>query len=125
MNGLILIYLGSFVVFAWGIAHLFPTRSVVRGFGALSADNTRIITMEWITEGITLIFVGVLVATVIFIDPVSMISKSVCWMSVGLLNLLSVVSIFTGFRNAFMPYKLCPFIFTGSSLMISAGVLLV
>ncbi len=32
----------------WSAAHLFATRGVVAGFGALTADHKRIITMEWI-----------------------------------------------------------------------------
>ena len=31
-----------------GIAHFFPTASVVRGTGEITADNKRIITMDWI-----------------------------------------------------------------------------
>ena len=43
----ILLYLGAFFTFAWGVAHLFPTnKSVVKGFGDISQDNKRIITME-------------------------------------------------------------------------------
>jgi len=29
-----------------------------------------------------------------------------------------VALIFTGFKIAFLPFKLCPFIFTGSSILI-------
>ena len=39
----------------WGVAHLFPTRSIVRDFGDIGTQNRRVITMEWIFEGITLI----------------------------------------------------------------------
>jgi hypothetical protein len=37
----ILLDLGSFFLFFWGIAHLFPTKSVVKGFGDISLDNKR------------------------------------------------------------------------------------
>jgi hypothetical protein len=60
----ILLYLGAALTTLWGISHLFPTGNVVKGFGAISADNRHIITMEWINEGVTLIFTGVLVAVV-------------------------------------------------------------
>ena len=56
----VLLYSGSAFIAFWGIAHLFPTRSVVSGFGEISVDNKRIITMEWIVEGIALIFIGYL-----------------------------------------------------------------
>ena len=124
MTGVILIYLGSFIIFAWGVAHLFPTRKIIRGFGEISVENRRIIAMEWIIEGITLIFVGILVAVVTFIDRVNPVSQSVYWMVFCLLNILSLISLFTGFRNAFIAFKLCPLIFTGSSLLfLYAGLL--
>ena len=43
--------------------------------------------------------------------------------SIGLL-VLAVVSLFTGFKVKFLPYKLCPVIFTVSALLIIAGGLL-
>jgi hypothetical protein len=121
MNGSILIYVGSFLTFTWGFAHLFPTGSVVRGFGAMSADNKRIITMEWIIEGVALIFIGFVNALVTYVDHSSVVAMAVYWASFGALNILSLVSLFTGFRNTFLPFKLCPLIFTGSSLLIVIG----
>jgi hypothetical protein len=43
----ILLYLGSALPLFWEISHLFPTKSVVAGFGDISLDNRRIIAMEW------------------------------------------------------------------------------
>ncbi len=57
----ILLYVGAGVITLWGIAHIIPTKSVVNGFGQISQDNRRIITMEWIAEGLTLCFIGLLV----------------------------------------------------------------
>ncbi len=57
----ILLYIGSAIIFIWGIAHIIPTKSVVKGFGEISEDNSKIITMEWAAEGITLSFIGLLV----------------------------------------------------------------
>lgn len=122
MNGAVLLYLGAALVFAWGVSHLIPMRNVVRGFGELSADNRRIIIMEWIVEGVDLIFIGVLVAWVTYLDRISVVSQAVYWISFGMLNVLSVVSAFTGARNSFVAFKLCPYIFTGSSLLIVAGI---
>ena len=64
----ILLYLGALLPFFWGVAHLFPTKSVVEGFGGITLDNQRIITMEWINEGACLIFLGAVVAAVTYID---------------------------------------------------------
>ncbi len=121
MAGDILIYIGSFIVFGWGAAHLFPTRNVVGSFGEISPDNRYIITMECIIEGISLIFIGFLVAFVTYIDSTNIILSSIYWISFGMLNILSVVSLFTGFKNSFIMFKLCPFIFSGSSLLIVIG----
>ncbi len=121
MVNLILLYVGAGFIALWGIAHLFPTTSVVKGFGKLSADNRNIITMEWIVEGLTLIFIGALVAIVTCIDPASVVSKVVYLLaSIGLFA-LAVVSLFTGFKVNFILFKLCPFIFTLSGLLILIG----
>jgi len=120
----VLLYLGAFLLFFWGIAHLFPTKSVVSGFGDISLDNRRIITMEWIIEGVSLIFVGIIVAVVTYLDHTSTISTAVYWIVFALLNALSLVSLFTGFKVSFLPFKLCPVIFSTSSILILLGSIL-
>ena len=121
MMDLVMLYLGAALTALWGTAHLFPTRSVVKGFGTISVDSQRIITMEWIIEGVSLIFIGALVASVTFIDPISTVSKAVFLLSATGLVVLASVSLFTGFKVNFLPYKLCPFIFTASALLILVG----
>ena len=124
MIDLVMLYLGAVLTALWGIAHLFPTSSVVKGFGAISTDNQRIITMEWIVEGVFLTFIGALVASVTFIDPMGTVSKTVFMLSAIGLFVLASVSLFTGFKVNFLPFKLCPFIFTASALLILVGGLL-
>jgi len=80
--------------------------------------------MEWINEGLALIFIGVLVATVIFIDPSDVVSTAVYSVSVMMLMAMAVLSLFTGFKIRFLPFKLCPFIFTASAVLISIGGLI-
>jgi hypothetical protein len=121
MVDLIILYLGAALTALWGIAHLFPTKSVVEGFGDISIDNKRIITMEWIVEGVSLFFMGLLVATVTFIDPLSLVSRAVYILIILGLLVLATVSLFTGFKVNFLPYKLCPFIFTVSAVLIFIG----
>jgi hypothetical protein len=77
--------------------------------------------MEWIVEGVALIFIGVLTASVTYADRTSVVSTVVYWLSFGVLNMLSVVSLFTGFRVSFVLFKLCPFIFSTSSILIMLG----
>ncbi len=104
MTNQVLLYVGSSLLLFWGTAHLFPTRSVVKGFGDISLDNKRIITMEWITEGLALMFIGAVVASVTYIDHASTVSLAVYWVSFAMLNILSVVYIFTGFKVNFLPF---------------------
>ncbi|MBI4708164.1 MAG: hypothetical protein HY761_09635 [Candidatus Omnitrophica bacterium] len=72
----IMLYIGSIVSILWGIAHIIPTKFVVTDFGQISEDNKRIITMEWIAEGLTLCFIGVLVLSITILhgsqNPVSL-----------------------------------------------------
>jgi hypothetical protein len=75
----ILIYVGSSLPLLWGIAHLFPTRSIVKGFGEISEDNKNILTMEWLIEGIALIFIGISVAMITAIEPQHMSTPGSCF----------------------------------------------
>ena len=77
--------------------------------------------MEWINEGAALIFLSILVLVITLADPAQAISRLVYICVFGFLNVLSLISIFTGFRVNFLPFKLCPFIFTGSSILILLG----
>jgi hypothetical protein len=116
-----LLFLGALLLIIWGIAHLFPTKNVVAGFGDITEDNRRIITMEWIIEGIALIFIGTLVAIVTYIDPQNVVSKAVYIVSTTGLLALALISLFTGFKISFLPFRLCPFIFTFSAILVITG----
>lgn len=120
MNEIVL-YLAAAITALWGIAHLFATRGVVTGFGELTADNRRIITMEWIVEGVALISTAAFVAVATVIEPDATVSSAVYAVAIGTLIVLAVVSLFTGFKIAFLPFRLCPFIFGGSALLIAWG----
>lgn len=120
----IFLYIGSTLTMIWGIAHLFPTKSVVKNFGDITTDNKRIITMEWIIEGIFLIFIGLLCAGSTFLDHESIISNFVFIVTAVFLFVLAIISLFTGFKVNFLPYKLCPFIFSLSAISIIIGTLL-
>ena len=120
----ILAYIGAGLTTLWGIGHLFPTRNIVADFGDISEDNRNIITMEWIVEGVALIFIGALVATVTAVDASSPVTSAVYKLTVIGFNALSVVSLLTGFKVNFFAFKLCPVIFTGSSILILLAAVL-
>jgi len=94
---------------------------VVAGFGETTADNKLIVMMEWITEGVALIFIAILVATVTFLNSASSISRAVYITSSLELFVLAMVSVFTGFRIRFLPFKLCPFIFSSAAILFLVG----
>ncbi len=109
----ILIYIGASIITVWGIAHIMPTKSIVKGFGEISEDNRRIITMEWIAEGIAFIFIGVLVIFVTaFGDVTELVPIIVYLSSAGILIVMAIVSIFTGARTSIIPMKICPIVKT-------------
>ncbi len=118
----LLVMVGGSLTILWGIAHLIPTSSVVEGFGDISIDNKRIILMEWINEGLILIFLGILVISVTALSYKNLKSRRIVFISTSIMLIaMSVLSLFTGFQIDFIPYKLCPVIFLLSSLLILQG----
>ena len=117
----VLLFVAAGLTGIWGIAHLFATKGAVADFGDISVDNRRIITMEWIAEGVALISTASFVAVAAAIDPLSRVSSAVFAVAIGTLVTLAVVSVFTGFRVSFLPYRLCPFIFSLPAALIAWG----
>lgn len=100
---------------------MFATKGVVKGFGDLSADNRQIITMEWIVEGVALISTATFVAAATVVEPGAAVSSAVYAVAIATLVALAVVSLFTGFKVAFLPFRLCPLIFGVSAVLIACG----
>ena len=119
-----LFYVAALFLLFWGVAHLIPTMNVVDGFGNISIDNKRIITMEWIIEGVSLIFLAIIIASVTYIDYTSKVSKTIYLLSIAMLIVLTVISFLTGFKINFLPFKLCPVIFITSTILILLGRLI-
>ena len=80
--------------------------------------------MEWIIEGVALIYIGSLNAVVTAIDLTNPISVVIYLSSVIVLIGLTIVSLLTGFKINFLPFRLCPVIFITSALLIFLGGLL-
>ena len=117
----VLLYIASAMTGLWGVAHLFATKGVVVGFGDLTTDNRRIITMEWIVEGVALISTAAFVTAATAIQPEALVSNAVYVVAISTLVVLAVVSLFTGFKVEFLPFKLCPFLFGVSAVLIVWG----
>jgi hypothetical protein len=104
-----LIYIGSGIVILWGIAHIIPTRNIVSGFGPISEDNKKIIAMEVIAEGLTLIFLGMLPLLVTLLTDFSSRTAHIVYLgSAVMLLAMAVVTLLTGARTPTVWYKICP-----------------
>lgn len=117
----VLLYAASVLCGVWGVAHIAATRGVVSGFGELSEDNRNIITMEWIVEGVALLAVAAFVATATSVDARSSVARAVFLVAAGVLLVMAGVSVATGFKVKFLPFRLCPLIFGASAVLIAAG----
>jgi hypothetical protein len=121
----ILAITGSAIILLWGIAHIVPTRSVVGGFGALSADNRRIITMEWVAEGLTLVFIGLLVLSTALLNAPGTPGSQIVYGAAALMLLgMAVWTALTGARTAIVPIKICPFVKTAVAIMFVLAAVL-
>jgi len=107
----VLVSIGSMVITLWGIAHLLPTKSVVSGFGTISGDNRKIITMEWIAEGLTLCFLGLLVLIVtLYAGPQNLVSVLVYRATAWMLVVMAGVTFVTGAKTSITVIKVCPLV---------------
>jgi hypothetical protein len=121
----ILLYVGAAVITLWGIAHIVPTKSVVNGFGKMSQDNRRIITMEWIAEGLTLCFIGLLVLFVtIWGEAQNQTSAIVYLTSAVMLVVMAVLTSLTGAKTSIVPIKICPFVKIAVAILFFLGTVL-
>jgi len=121
----LLLYLGSALIILWGIAHLIPTKPVVNGFGSISADSSRIIVMEWISEGLTLCFLGFLVFGVTFWGGSANVVSIIVYRSVAaMLIIMAGLTLFTGARTAIIPIKICPVIKIIAAIFVLGGSIL-
>jgi len=121
----ILLYIGSGIIILWGIAHIIPTKSIVGGFGAISEDNKKIITMESIAEGLTLCFIGVLVLLVtVFAGSQSQAAFIVYLACAVMLLIMAILTLLTGARTSILPYKICPVVKTVVAVLFLLGSLL-
>ncbi|MEI6293559.1 MAG: hypothetical protein WCP36_07730 [Methanomicrobiales archaeon] len=118
----IFLILGSMITIGWGIAHIIPTNRVVAGFGDISRENRLIITMEWIGEGLTLCFIGLLVLIITLMgfsgDQAGLI---VIWLAASMLIVMAILTIFTGARTSITPIKICPFVIILAAVLIFIG----
>ena len=121
----ILLYVGAGIITVWGIAHLIPTRAIVNGFGNISEDNKKIITMESIAEGITLCFIGILVILVTALADSQSQAAIITYMAAAImLFIMAILTLMTGARTSILPYKICPVVKAVVAVLIILGTTL-
>lgn len=117
-----LLYSAAALVALWGIAHLVPTRSVVAGFGPISRDNRRVLTMEWVAEGLAMLFVGALVAAVTLTAGADDSAAVLVYrLAAGLLAAIAVLTALTGARTPVAWFKACPLVLAGVIALLLLG----
>ena len=124
MSG-ILVYAGSIVIILWGIAHIIPTRAIVHGFGEISEDNRKVLTMEVIAEGLTLVFLGALPLAVTVLVGVQDRTAGIVYLAcAGMLLAMAALTGVTGARTSTIWYKLCPAVKTIVAALFILGATL-
>ena len=125
MLGPLLNYLASALVIGWGVAHIVPTREVVKSLGETAIDSRRIMEMEWVAEGLALIFIGlstfVLTAAAGLADPVAVL---VYRMNAAALIVFAAWTYLAGFKTDLLPIKLCPAVLSAAAALIVIATIL-
>ncbi len=117
------LWVASIVCILWGIGHLIPTKNIVTSFGELTVENRLILVMEWIAEGLTLIFIGLMIGALSLWGDGGNTSKLVLELCAAMLLVMAVLSLFTGARTSILPMRLCPVIKTIVSILVVIALL--
>ncbi len=121
----ILLYTASGLTLIWGIAHIAAMGPVVRGFAPLAEDNRRILIMEWIAEGLTLCFIGLIILLLTLTsgpdNPAAVLVYGLC---AGMLVLMAFLTQLTGARSSIKPIKICPYVKAAAAILLLLGIFL-
>ncbi len=124
MSPELIVYVGSFLVILWGIAHILPTHSVVKGFGELSEDSRRILTMEWVAEGLALCFVGGLPLLLVTAGGLQDSSGALAIRACAvMLAILAVWTFLIGGKTKITPIKICPLVLISGAALFYVATL--
>ncbi len=120
-----LAYIAAGIVFLWGVSHIIPTKEVVAGFGDIGRDNRFIITMEWVAEGLSFMFVAALIVAVTWSGRSPEGAEDLVYrVTVGFLLTIGAWTAMTGARTKVIWFKMCPLVMSVSSgLLIAASLL--
>ncbi len=117
--------LAAGLVALWGVAHAIPTRPVVVGFGAISADNRRILTQEWLAEALTMGFIAAVVLTVTAVAGAGTpVAEGIYLASAVMLGAVAGLTALTGARTTIIWFKICPVLLGSAAGLLLAAALL-
>jgi hypothetical protein len=116
-----LAYIGAVLVAAWGLAHVIPTRRVVLSFGPISADNSRIITQEWLAEGIMMWGIAAFVIVSTATAQAGDVRVLVYRVAAGLLVTVGVLTALTGARTRVVWFRVCPVVMAAAAALLLAA----
>ncbi len=109
----------------WGVAHVIPTRQVLRGFDPITTDNRRIILQEWVAEAFAMWGLSaVLIVTNVVGGSNTESSVWIYRTVAALLVALAVLTASTGARTPVVWFKICPVLLTASALLLVSASLL-
>ena len=81
--------------------------------------------MEWVAEGLTLCFIGMLTLLVtILAGPENAVSTIVYRAGAGMLIVMAGWSTLTGARTSILPMKICPYVKTAVAVLFILGSVL-
>ncbi len=117
-----LAYVAASLIAIWGVAHMIPTRQVVAGFGSISADNRRVITQEWLAEGIAMFGIAAFVIAATAATGTSDVRASIYRVAAVLLVAVGVLTALTGARTPVVWFKVCPLVMAvGAAMLLTAS----
>jgi hypothetical protein len=76
--------------------------------------------MEWVAEGLTLCFIGLLV----LVSAIADAGATMPVMSALMLLVMAAWTALTGARTSIVPIKICPFVTTGVAVLFLLGTAL-
>lgn len=109
MSAELLLYIGSALIVLWAVAHILPVATVLEGYEPITPANRLIVKMTWVSEGMSLGFLGVLVALVTAVAPAGEpTQRAVVLAATAMLVVSAVWTTLTGSRTRIVPMMICP-----------------
>jgi hypothetical protein len=119
-----LVYLAGAVLIAWGTAHI-ANRPVEDSFGDIGIDSRRILTMEWIAEGITHVAIGLLAVLVAAVEGSDGNTAQLVYRFLAaVLVAFAAQTAATGARTPVIWFKLCPFTLGSAAALLLTRTLI-